>query len=102
MDTELLIIDDESEIIIEVDTDVEVLEAAAQGPRGPQGIPGPAGGATTVTVGATPISGHCAVALDAASDEEIADTVAVKLPFALPVPAPVVVAWGTPVFYLSA
>ena len=45
MDTELLIIDDESEIIIEVDTDVEVLEAAAQGPRGPQGIPGPAGGA---------------------------------------------------------
>ena len=64
-DTELLIIDDESEIIIEVDTDVEVLEAAAQGPRGPQGIPGPAGGATTVTVGATPISGHCAVALDA-------------------------------------
>ena len=65
MDTELLIIDDESEIIIEVDTDVEVLEAAAQGPRGPQGIPGPAGGATTVTVGATPISGHTAVALDA-------------------------------------
>ena len=64
MDTELLIIDDESEIIIEVDTDVEVLEAAAQGPRGPQGIPGPAGGATTVTVGATPISGHTAVALD--------------------------------------
>ncbi len=45
MDTELLIVDDESEIIIEVDTDVEVLEAAAQGPRGPQGIPGPAGDA---------------------------------------------------------
>lgn len=43
MDTELLIIDDESEIIIEVDIDVEVLEAAAQGPRGPQGIPGPPG-----------------------------------------------------------
>ena len=64
MDTELLIIDDESEIIIEVDTDVEVLEAASQGPRGPQGIPGPAGGATTVTVGAAPISGHTAVALD--------------------------------------
>lgn len=64
MDTELLIIDDESEIIIEVNTDVEVLEAAAQGPRGPQGVPGPAGGATTVTVGAAPISGHTAVALD--------------------------------------
>ena len=39
-DTELLIIDDESEIIIEVDTDIEVLEAAAQGPRGPQGDQG--------------------------------------------------------------
>lgn len=48
MDTELLIIDDESEIIIEVDTDVEVLEVAAQGPRGPQGIPGPAGGAASI------------------------------------------------------
>ena len=66
MDTELLIIDDESEIIIEVDTDVEVLEVAAQGPRGPQGVPGPAGGATTFTVGATPLSGHSAVAADAA------------------------------------
>ena len=65
MDTELLIIDDESEIIIEVDTDVEVLEVAAQGPRGPQGVPGPAGGATTFTVGATPLSGHSAVAVDA-------------------------------------
>ena len=65
MDTELLIIDDESEILIEVDTDVEVLEAAAQGPRGPQGIPGPVGGATTVMVGAAPISGHTAVAMDA-------------------------------------
>lgn len=62
--SEVLIIDDESEIIIEVNTDVEVLEAAAQGPRGPQGIPGPAGGATTVMVGAAPISGHTAVALD--------------------------------------
>ncbi len=37
MDTELLIIDDESEIIIEVDTDVEVLEAAAAA-RGATGI----------------------------------------------------------------
>ena len=44
MDTELLIIDDESEIIIEVDTDVEVLEVAAQGPRGPRGPIGPSGG----------------------------------------------------------
>lgn len=73
MDTELLIIDDESEIIIEVDTDVEVLEAAAQGPRGPQGIPGPAGGATTITVGAAPLSGHTAVALDASGQLIYAD-----------------------------
>lgn len=36
------------------------------GPRGPQGVPGPAGGTTTVTVGATPLSGHSAVAADAA------------------------------------
>ena len=43
MDTELLIIDDESEIIIEVDTDVEVLEVAEQGPPGPQGPQGPQG-----------------------------------------------------------
>ena len=55
METELLIIDDEAEIIIEVDTDVEFLEAAAQGPRGaqvPAGPPGPigdAGGALLVT-----------------------------------------------------
>ena len=34
------------------------------GPRGPQGIPGPAGGTMLVTVGATPLSGHTAVALD--------------------------------------
>ena len=40
MDTELLIIDDESEIIIEVDTDVEVLEVAEQGPPGPVGDAG--------------------------------------------------------------
>ena len=56
MDTELLIIDDESEIIIEVDTDVEVLEAAAQGPRGPQGIPGPTGGAAFIRQSDGPLS----------------------------------------------
>ena len=56
MDTELLIIDDESEIIIEVDTDVEVLEAAAQGPRGPQGIPGPAGGTSHIRTSAAALS----------------------------------------------
>ena len=55
-DTELLIIDGESEIIIEVDTDVEVLEAAAQGPRGPAGPPGPAGGTSHVRNSAAALS----------------------------------------------
>lgn len=64
-DTELLIVDDEIQIVIEVDTEVELVEVGEQGPRGIQGIPGPAGGATLVTVGATPISGHTAVALGA-------------------------------------
>lgn len=66
MDTELLIIDDESEIIIEVDTDVEVLEAAAQGPRGPQGPPGPAGGAAFIRVAAVTLSALVVVWEDAA------------------------------------
>lgn len=64
-DTELLIVDDEIQIVIEVDTEVELVELGEQGPRGPQGIPGPVGGATTVMVGAAPISGHTAVALGA-------------------------------------
>ncbi len=38
--------------------------AAYVGPPGPPGPIGPEGGATLVTVGATPISGHTAVALD--------------------------------------
>lgn len=45
---------------------IEVVAVAEQGPRGIQGIQGPAGGTTTVTVGATPLSGHSAVAVDAA------------------------------------
>jgi len=64
-DTELLIVDDEIQIVIEVDTEVEIVEVAEQGPRGVQGIPGPAGGATVITVGASPISGHSAVAIGA-------------------------------------
>ena len=42
-----------------------VVTRGIPGPPGKQGIPGPAGGATTVTVGATPLSGHSAVAVDA-------------------------------------
>lgn len=38
--------------------------AAYVGPPGPPGPIGPEGGATLVTVGAAPISGHTAVALD--------------------------------------
>ncbi len=45
---------------------IEVLAVAEQGPRGIQGPPGPAGGATTVTVGAQALSGHSVVAVDAA------------------------------------
>lgn len=37
-----------------------------RGVPGPRGLPGLEGGTTTVTVGAQPISGHSAVALDAA------------------------------------
>ena len=48
MDTELLIIDDESEIIIEVDTDVEVLAVAEQGPPGPPGKNGDGSGALLI------------------------------------------------------
>ena len=42
-----------------------VVVRGVPGPRGPQGVPGPAGGTTTVAVGATPLSGHSAVAVDA-------------------------------------
>lgn len=54
----------EETIVVATEIAVEVITEAEQGPRGIQGIPGPAGGATTVTVGAAPISGHSAVAMD--------------------------------------
>lgn len=52
----------DDEILLEEVEVIEILTAAEQGPPGPRGVPGPAGGATTVAVGATPISGHSAVA----------------------------------------
>jgi hypothetical protein len=67
-------IDTESTVVVaEQATDVvdhgpeaiDVLHVAQQGPRGPQGVPGPAGGATLVPVGPDPISGHSAVAVNA-------------------------------------
>ena len=54
----------ETHILAEEVSTTVVVTAAEQGPPGIQGIPGPAGGATVVTVGATPLSGHAAVALD--------------------------------------
>ena len=42
-----------------------VVVRGVPGPRGIQGIPGPAGGTAVVTVGAAPLSGHTAVAMDA-------------------------------------
>lgn len=56
---EILILADQPDV-------VSIVAVAEQGPRGIQGIQGPAGGTTTVTVGATPLSGHSAVAVDAA------------------------------------
>ena len=52
-------------VVVTQPTNTVVVAVAQQGPRGPQGVPGPAGGTTTVTVGATPLSGHSAVAVDA-------------------------------------
>ena len=56
---------DDSVLVDEVEV-VSIVAVAEQGPRGIQGIQGPAGGTTTVTVGAAPLSGHSAVAVDAA------------------------------------
>lgn len=56
---------DDSVLVDEVEV-VSIVAVAEQGPRGIQGIQGPAGGTTTVTVGATPLSGHSAGAVDAA------------------------------------
>ena len=56
---------DDSVLVDEVEV-VSIVAVAEQGPRGIQGIQGPAGGTTTVTAGATPLSGHSAVAVDAA------------------------------------
>lgn len=67
--------DTETDVLVEREVDV-VLEQSepeeiiiievVQGPPGPPGPIGPSGGTTTVTVGATPLSGHSAVAVDAA------------------------------------
>lgn len=71
--------DTETDVLVEREVDVVleqsepeeiIITEAVQGPPGPRGpigpAGGPAGGTTTVTVGATPLSGHSAVAVDAA------------------------------------
>lgn len=65
---EILILADQPDdsVLVSESEVIEVVAVAEQGPRGIQGIQGPAGGTTTVTVGATPLSGHSAVAVDAA------------------------------------
>lgn len=65
--------DTETDVLVEREVDVVleqsepeeiIVTEAVQGPPGPPGPIGPEGGATLVTVGAVPISGHTAVALD--------------------------------------
>ena len=64
-DQQIVVVDDGPQSVIREEVPVlQVLAVAQQGPRGIQGPPGPAGGASTVTVGASPISGHSAVAID--------------------------------------
>lgn len=60
-----LVVVEENSVLQEVVESVEILAVAEQGPQGIQGVPGPAGGATLIPVGATPLSGHSAVALGA-------------------------------------
>ena len=65
--------DTETDVLVEREVDVVleksepeeiIITEAEQGPPGPIGPIGPAGGTMLVTVGATPLSGHTAVALD--------------------------------------
>lgn len=66
--------DTETDVLVEHEVDVVleqsepeeiIITEAVQGPPGSPGPIGPEGGATLVTVGSTPISGHTAVALNA-------------------------------------
>lgn len=60
-----VLVEHEVDVVLEQSEPEElIVTEAVQGPPGPPGPIGPEGGATLVTVGATPISGHTAVALD--------------------------------------
>lgn len=61
-----VLVDHEVDVVLEQSEPEEIIVTeAVQGPPGPPGPIGPAGGATLVTVGAAPVSGHTAVALGA-------------------------------------
>ena len=61
-----VLIEHEVDVVLEKSEPEEIIVTEAeQGPPGPMGPPGPAGGATLIPVGATPLSGHSAVALGA-------------------------------------
>lgn len=65
-DQQVIVLGGEPQAVVREEVQVtQVVAVAMQGPPGIQGPPGPAGGAATVTVGASPISGHSAVAIDA-------------------------------------
>lgn len=63
-----------TEILTEEVDAITILTAAEQGPEGIQGPVGPSGGAALVRVGATPLSGHTVVAVDAAGELIYADS----------------------------
>ncbi|GKS73653.1 hypothetical protein AVME950_02175 [Acidovorax sp. SUPP950] len=65
-ETQILAEQADSSILAEEFKTTEILAVAEQGPPGPRGLPGPEGGATLVTVGAVPLSGHSAVACNSA------------------------------------
>lgn len=55
----------DAQVLTVGESTTHVLTASDQGAPGPRGLQGPPGGATLVRVGATPLSGHTAAALDA-------------------------------------
>lgn len=68
-----LVVTEVTQVVTEEVPVIEVLTDCEQGPRGIQGPVGPGGGATTITVGAAPISGHAVVACDASGHLIYAD-----------------------------
>ena len=73
-DTALVVVERERAVVVTPPQPrTAVVMRGVPGPRGPQGIPGPAGGATLVPVGPEPISGHSAVAVSADGELIYAD-----------------------------